>query len=294
MKNDPMLKALKAMDDAAVDRRNEREVAIYENGSEIVQLSLHPNFARPGAGIAEIQGAAMQMVAANMRSMSDGAGFAMVGGVAFREELGIFGRNETPKQAAARTRTFTGRLGDELKLTVRAQASEAAVMALLTAIDYDRLNAMLTVPYPGVGNDVPVLDPKASRALADAEIRRQDAAQRAAADDRIAALLQTSARIAGAKGDTAVAREVYQMFVAVAESDEERAALGDAIGEAAGLDPAVLTADAGDQAAAPAGGGLFARLSGMLTRGGSGTANKPPVIFKCAKKQGFKSCTASD
>lgn len=171
MKDDPTLKLLAGAGEAARDRADAREVHVYESEGQIIALRLRRLDPTPPGGIG---GLGMQIVAGNLRAMSASEGYAMVGGVAYRLEQGLFGgladEGEKPDY-----RIISGRLGEELEITARAVAPDEAVMTLLSAIDYDRLNAALEAPLAGVGNDAPVLDPAASRAAAEAQVRRQDA-----------------------------------------------------------------------------------------------------------------------
>lgn len=242
MKNDPVLKALMKMDKAATAMADAEEVYVYERGEELIALRLERRSAKQAGGIT---GVGLQMVEANLNAMSGSEGYAMVGGVAFRENHGLFGVESDGRAF----RVITGRIGKELTVTVRARASDESVMTLLSAVNYDRLNAMLDHPVDGVGNDVKAIDPDVSRALAEAAIRAQDAATREAG------------RAAEAQLQT-LAREI-------SEDTTGLTALGAAIGilPDAEVEAEMQVPTADDAAAAESPAGLFGRLAGMFGGG---------------------------
>ncbi len=145
IKQDPTMKALAAMDKAAAASTDAREVFVYERPGAVIAVRLHHT--KPG-GDGGLAGAAMKMVANNMEAMSGKEGFAIVKGVTFRTETGMFGAGASQREH----RVITGQIGTEVKLSLRARAEDADIVALLTAIDYDRLNRMLATPVAGIGS----------------------------------------------------------------------------------------------------------------------------------------------
>src|SRR5690606_16918005 len=119
-----------------------RETFIYARGSETVALRLTRT-----AAPSSLAGLALQAAEANMASARPSRAFALVAGVAFQEDLGAFGSGP----AAGGWRGFSAGIGDELRLTVRAQAPDEAVLDLLQAIDFDALNSLLSAPVAGIG-----------------------------------------------------------------------------------------------------------------------------------------------
>ncbi|MEZ5777892.1 MAG: hypothetical protein R3E44_05975 [Paracoccaceae bacterium] len=277
-KNDPMMKMLAGASDAARAQADAAEVYVYERDDELIALRLERRSADAMGGIA---GIGMQVVAANLNAMSSSAGYAYVGGVAFGENQGMFGQ-----ESARSYQKLTGKVGNELTITVRAQASEEAIMSLLTAIDYDRLNAMLDHPVPGVGNDAPVLDKEAARAMAEAQLRAEDEAMRQAGQDAEARLQS----IAGKMRDDETGMATIGAVVGLVDGDS------------------VTVPDGAEESAAPAKkGGLFAALTGMFTGGGDEKpavndavssdgggevkVNKSIGSGNCASDKGFKRCS---
>ncbi len=285
LKNDPTLKALSGMDKAARARADAREVFVYAKGDELISLRLRRS--NPGQ-MGGISGLAMQVVHANLNAMSGADGYAMVGGVAFRESSGFMGAEREGKGV----RVISGKIGEELTITVRADAGDEAIMALLGSIDYDQINAMLEVPAEGVGNDAPVLDPEASRAMAAAAVKAEDEALRAKGLEAEARLMALSDKIRDDKtGMTALGAA---LGVIPEAGEEESPADEQAMNEPAAIDHATITPEAiapsaGGQASS---GGMFGRIFGMLSKNGSAateTAPAAPVEVK-VNRGGFGNC----
>ena len=278
MKSAPVMQAMLTMDKAATERSDEAEIYVYEHGDDVIALRLSYSGGPPGG----ISGMAMQVVASNLRSMNPRDGFAVVGGIAFRETH--LTDNRTGKPLKDQARVLTGNVGEEAQIIVRARASETAIMTLLRAVDYDQLNAMLDVPVPGVGNAAPVLDAETSRQLAQAMIAKDDVALREAA--RMA-----MERLEGVNSKAGAMALVLDSY-GIGGSAADRKALTAAFTEANGGE-AVQTASADDGTAAS--GGLLARLGGLFRGTGGGSAvKKDPIVFKCASEKGFKRCSVGD
>ncbi|SPH16918.1 hypothetical protein DEA8626_00432 [Defluviimonas aquaemixtae] len=162
--DDPVLKALGKADDAARIRRQQSEIYVYESPDDLVSLQLTRLTPGDAGGLA---GMAMKMAASNLEAMNGKEGFAIVSGVTFREELGLFGAGASERDY----RAFTGKIGEEIRISVRARADEATIVDLLNQIDYDRLNRMLEVPVAGIGSDATEVAPENQKAEADRRVR---------------------------------------------------------------------------------------------------------------------------
>lgn len=183
--DDPVLKALGKADDVVRASRQKAEIYVYEDEDNLISLQLTHVTPKEAGGLA---GMAMKMAANNIEAMNGKEGFAIVQGVTFREELGMFGMGKEDRSY----RSFTGRIGEEIRISVRALGEEKAIFDLLNRIDYDQLNKMLEVPVAGIGSDAPEITPENQKAEADRRVRQ------AAHDQRIAAMqneyrLQTAA-----------------------------------------------------------------------------------------------------
>lgn len=261
IKEDPTMKALTAMDRAAAASKDAREVFVYEKPGTVIAMRLHR--AQPG-GDGGLAGAAMKMVANNMEAMSGKAGYAVIKGVTFREEYGILGAGADQRGY----RVITGQIGTEVKLSLRARAEDADIVALLNAIDYDRLNRMLETPVAGIGSAAEDVPADQQRAEADRRVQDAAATQRteaAEADYRMqAAALDFSHRMGAvntadyekAKAKLAQRRaQLDRRTEAPAPGAETRtAALADAV--AMPTDPASV------------GGGLVGSILGAIGFGG--------------------------
>ncbi len=172
VKQDTALKALNAMSRAAVAKMDATQVYVYEKPDAVVAMRVAVRPAGTGAGLPAM---AMQMAANNIEAMSGKDGFAIVKGVTYRLEKGLFGMQDQERDF----RVISGKVGDDVRISVRAKASDEDIIALLEGIDYDRLNQMLETPVAGIGSDAPELTAEESRALADANVAEAAAAQRA-------------------------------------------------------------------------------------------------------------------
>lgn len=149
---------------------------IYERGAEIVLMGA--TFTPPAkekGGLSGFQKAAMNMAAHNMGMMSTREGFAVVQGVSFFETRGAL---QGMGQEQPAYRVFEAGLGSQVKLTVRAEATEASIRALMAQVNYDGLNGMLAQPLADVGSHVPTQPVEQQKALADQqadEMRKADA-----------------------------------------------------------------------------------------------------------------------
>lgn len=134
--------------------RKRKNTWVYENGEQAILATAYWNpVEKKKAGFAGFQQSAMQMAAHNMGMFtSTREGFAWVQGVTFYETKGMMGFD--PKAEDPGYRAFEGKIGAQVKLSIRADAEEADVRALIDAINFDGLNAMLDEPLPGIGSHI--------------------------------------------------------------------------------------------------------------------------------------------
>lgn len=124
---------------------------IYQRGTETVfvevQLVERPN----SNSLVGLVGTMLS--GADFGGMQDTLGYGTIGGVGFVEKLNFGGREH-------HYRVLEGRIGfgDEVHVIVHANAGSAATNEILTAIDYDGLNALLPTPMDLVGNDAALPD----------------------------------------------------------------------------------------------------------------------------------------
>jgi hypothetical protein len=148
-----------------------REVFVYEKGDALISMKLARKDPKaPGGLFGDMQADALQMVAANIAMLTASEGYAVVQGVPFIEVESMLSEPD----AEGSVRAFTARLGDELVLSIRALATDEEILAVMNALDFDRLNGLLSSPLDGIGSAAPDLPPEAQKA----------AAQQAADDQR--------------------------------------------------------------------------------------------------------------
>ncbi|MGB7263127.1 MAG: hypothetical protein WBC68_13740 [Albidovulum sp.] len=171
IKENPTLKAAVALDRAVSSERDENEVYVYEKDGAIIALRVT---LLPPKGAGGISGMAMQIVGTNIEAMSGKSGFAIVKGVTYREELGLFGAGAEERSH----RVFTGMIGDRIRVSARAEAEDADIFTLLNGVDYDRLNQMLDVSVAGIGGDAEIIPPELQRQEADRRVQNTADQQR--------------------------------------------------------------------------------------------------------------------
>lgn len=151
MQDDPVMSVLMTADKAAGEKRDQRNIWVYDNGTDLVMISAAwTPTPKKQNGIAGLQQSALAMASHNIQGMSSKRGYAWVDGVMIFETSSIFSENPA-------YRTFEGKLGSQITLSLRADASDAAIRQLIGLIDYDGLNAMLDTPDPAVGSHNPDL-----------------------------------------------------------------------------------------------------------------------------------------
>ena len=270
LKQDPTMKALATIGKAVGDERNAAQVYVYEKPGAIVAMRISK--VAPSAGIGP-QGFATQMVANNIEAMSGKDGYAVVKGVTDRLEHGLFGMQDQERDY----RVITASLRDEIKISLRAKAEDADIIALLNGIDYDRMNQMMKIPLEGIGSGAPELSSEDSLALASANVAKDAADQRARAAEQERRLQLASLDLLLRHGQ--MTQEQYD--TAKAKLETARSEVGFIAGIAAGSEaPAArelqsATTDAASRMESPASGagGFMAVLGGFL--GGWAPADAP-------------------
>jgi hypothetical protein len=140
------------------------ETRFYQKGDSLIALRL--SYRSPQRDVGGMQGLALNIIEGNMAAMSGNEGFAVIKGVSYGRSTGLFGAEDTGEE----TRVITGRMGDEIKIAVRAQASDEDIHALLSSIDYDQLNTMMVRPLDDVGSDAADIPLHQQRGVAEAMI----------------------------------------------------------------------------------------------------------------------------
>lgn len=182
MENDPMFQQMAAANERLLVAREKAEIRFYQRGENLVALQLSFNQIAGGVSLngsfapGEIQDAGMAIIAGNMTAMSGRDGFAVVGGVPFGRELGMFGVDAPKADPATAVQVFRAQMGPELQITVRALAPDDDVKDLLAQIDFDTLNLLLTTPLQGVGSAAPVIAADDEQAIATAAVDAEAAA----------------------------------------------------------------------------------------------------------------------
>ncbi len=281
LKKEPMLANLLELDRKAGRRQREGASYVYEKGDNRIVMLAHfdPN-AGKGAGIA---GPFMALAQNNIEAMSGKTGFAIVHGVTFRQDLGLFGgamaQADSSEADPARTfRSFSASLNKEVNIRVNARASDDAIYQLLSAIDFDQLNIVLDEPIPGIGKAAPEVPWEQQKAAADANVRADAVRQMAETIDANARLQEW------AKDVTA-----RHKGAAPTEAEYEAETIG-AVGQMIKAGEAAAPAQAAEGA-----GGLFGRIAGMFGGGGSAETADASAAAAPAKPGTFGTgaCTMS-
>ena len=121
---------------------------VYERGDETIFVEVTQ---RKKPNLNSLVGNISKMMEATMGAM-DGIdrGWDVIGGVAFFESLNADGTRPNHYRILTATIGF----GQEIDLRVHANASSASTREVLSAIDFDGLNAMLKNPMSSVGNEM--------------------------------------------------------------------------------------------------------------------------------------------
>jgi hypothetical protein len=175
---------LSALQDSGAREARSEEIAgtrFYQRGSSLIALQLA--YQPPRAAAGGITGLSMNIVEGNMAAMSGREGFAVIKGVAYGRSTGLFGtQTDGP-------RVISGRIGNEIRINVRALASDEEIHLLLSSIDYDLLNGMLERPADGVGSAAADIPLDQQKAAADAVLASQTQNLMARARESEAALM---------------------------------------------------------------------------------------------------------
>ncbi|PIE16607.1 MAG: hypothetical protein CSA68_01660 [Rhodobacterales bacterium] len=150
MRKDPKLQQLLKAAPESVARKRKQQMWVYERGNEIISLqasfSKHPRAIGPYFGMP--MGTALDLPpdgnpnAVMWRSKP----YASIQGVNYAERFFIMNMAAPDADKRSSFRIFTANMTKQIRLTVRASASDASIRALLGVIDYDGLNAMLDQP----------------------------------------------------------------------------------------------------------------------------------------------------
>lgn len=140
----------------AADQRRAAQTAIYQQGAQRIALHIEQVAGKEPGGIT---GMAMALARGNMTT--ERPSFALVHGVPYR-----IGRGAEAEDPATANRSYHAEIGDGIRITLHAEAEEAAVYDIIAGIDYDALNGMLDDPLPDVGAHVPTPPRDRQRELA--------------------------------------------------------------------------------------------------------------------------------
>lgn len=266
MKQDKTMQALAALNKAEGDRKDAAEVYVYEKPGSIIALRLVLSKGDGGGGI---PGAAMKMVANNIEAMSGKDGFAVIRGVTFHEELGMFGAGAAERDY----RVFSGRIGQTVLISARVKAGDADVIALLDRIDYDRLNRTLEEPVAGIGSAAPDLTPEAQRAEAKERVEADSRQQRIDTAEQQLRLQEAALEINHRNG--VVDDQRYEDIKA--KLARQRTQI-ETMAETPQADMQTAAAEVPqDMPAAGQGGGLFGQILGSIGFGGGAASADTPI-----------------
>ncbi len=166
----------------------------YQKGDSLIALQL--DYQPPRGNDGGVAGLGMNIIEGNMAAMSGNQGFAVIKGVTYGQSTGLFGvgaQGDGP-------RIIKGRMGDEVRITVRARASDEEIYALLSSIDYDTLNTMMVRPLGNVGSAAADIPLDQQRAIADAAIADQTQELMDRARESEAAIVAMGGAIAASGG----------------------------------------------------------------------------------------------
>lgn len=278
--NDPHFRQMAEASERLQVAKEKAEIRFYQRGDSLIALQLDYNREAGGINLngqigGDMQNTAMNIVAGNMTAMSGRDGFAVVGGVPFGQQLGLFGLSDPDADPTTTVRSFRGQMGPELKISVRAMAPDQDVKDLLAQIDFDTLNKMLTTPLDGVGSNAPTIALEDEKAIAEAAVEAQAAEVIARGRQSEAELRALGQVVHGGQGDQAAATggllgTLFQRTVEarVLEAEEEAAAAaappkeGSLAALMAGGAPAVVSE--APIAAAPSGTGMVEAATPVL------------------------------
>ena len=137
----------RALTPDAIHKSRGRITRVYEKDGALVAMAVS-NW--PETGRRTVEEAAMQLASANMAAMSGYEPVAVVKGVAWYRNSGLFGMEGGGAQA------LTARIGT-LRLLVQSTATTDETRVLLERIRYDGLNDLLETPVEGIGSAAPIM-----------------------------------------------------------------------------------------------------------------------------------------
>lgn len=181
----PMLAGMVATNVSLAGRMQRKEIWVYQRDDEMIALRVA--YTKTDAP-KRFPGLDNKIDVANIEAMKTVAPYAVVQGVVFGEV-----QTDLPGSGAAAFRGFSASMGSNVMIAVRANASDASVLALMGRIDYDGLNGMLDAPLAGVGTDA-----------ADISVAQQLAMAQQAMDAQRAQLFDAPAVVAKTEAPEAV------------------------------------------------------------------------------------------
>ncbi len=143
----PMLGGMAATDVQLSTKMRRTTIWIYERGEEII--ALRAIYTKTGAAN-RFPGMDAKIKSFNERGINNATPYAFVQGIGFGEV-----QLDRKLTGPVKYRAFATSMGTNVTIGVRAVASDASILAMMQAIDYDGLNGMLDTPLTGVGKDAP-------------------------------------------------------------------------------------------------------------------------------------------
>ncbi len=165
-----MAETLRARKAGQAAAETDKHAHVYERGNETVFISLNTRTKVNENAFGSMIG--LSMSGLNASDPDAVLGYQVVGGVGIVElpandtmmaQLAAADRGGFERMHFRRLRGHVG-FNEEVVVTVHANASTAATLEILEAVDWDGINAMLSDPVASVGNDVTLpegLDPAA-------------------------------------------------------------------------------------------------------------------------------------
>lgn len=164
----PMMGGMVAADVQLATKLRRTSIWVYERDDEIIALRvIYNKHGEPR----RFPGLDTMIEEANLQGALNATPYAFVQGVAFGEV-----RTDPAIVGPVTYRNFSASLGSDIMIAVRSQASDASVLKLMRAINYDGLNDMLDEPLQGIGKDAPKIDPADMLELAAQVISQRQAA----------------------------------------------------------------------------------------------------------------------
>ncbi|WP_324754631.1 hypothetical protein [Roseovarius sp. Pro17] len=149
-----LLKNLAAKSARAAEERRESETWVYQQAERVIAVRAEYKPRKEGRSLT---GAVADTL--NASGFFNTQGWAVIGGVAYGQTPPSLQDSQTPliSQAGTPFRAFEAPLGfhDAVQLSVLTNADDDELRAVLAAIDYDGLNALLAYPLPYVGATAP-------------------------------------------------------------------------------------------------------------------------------------------